>query len=185
MHRKIVEPADVSGAALTELKSWLGITRPNEDALLTNLLHSSLAMCEAFTGQAPLSQVIEERLPTRFGRSTMSSRPVFAATDVSLIAQNAERSPLDPTQFKTELQPDGTFVFELLQDLDGQAVVVTMQVGLAETWEAVPTALKQGMIRLCAHYYRDRDRPGNSKKVASPPAIVSALWRPWQVIRLV
>ena len=184
MQRKIVEPADVSGAALAELKSWLGITRPNEDALLTNLLHSSLAMCEAFTGQAPLSQVVEERLPTQMGSATVSPRPVLGTTDVSLIAQTGERSPLDPSQFKTQLQPDGTLVFELLQNLEGQTVALTMQVGLAQSWEMVPTALKQGMIRLCAHYYRDRDRPGSSKKVASPPAIVSALWRPWQVIRL-
>lgn len=184
MQRRIVEPADVSGSALAELKSWLGITRPNEDALLTDLLRTALAMCESFTGQAPLSQLIAERLPIQVGQSMLNSRPLVSISNVELVAQNGDLTQLTSSQFETNIQARGNLVFLLKDSLEGQALVVTARVGISETWEAVPAPLKQGIIRLCAHYYHDRDRPGDDSKASSPPAIVSALWRPWQSPRL-
>jgi uncharacterized phiE125 gp8 family phage protein len=184
MQRRIVEPADVSGDALSELKSWLGITRPNEDALLADLLQTGLAMCEAFTGQAPLSQLVEERLSTKSGVSVLSSRPVTSVTGLELVSQEGARAPLAGAQFEAEISPEGALSITLLQDLHGQSVTVIARVGSSDDWNSVPAALKQGIIRLCAHYYRDRDRPGEPGKASSPPAIVSALWRPYQTLRL-
>ena len=184
MQRKLVEPADVSGDALSELKSWLGITRPNEDALLADLLQTGLAMCEAFTGQAPLSQLIEERLPTKSGTSVLVSRPAMSFSTLDLVAQNGDRTPVDASQFKVEIDANGSLSITLMQDLQGQNVTATARVGTSGDWQGIPSALKQGIIRLCAHYYRDRDRPGDPKKASSPPAIVSALWRPYQSLRL-
>ena len=184
MQRRIVEPADVSGAALGELKSWLGITRPNEDPLLADLLQTGLAMCEAFTGQAPLSQLIEERLPTKSGKSVLVSRPAASLSQLELVAQNGDRVLINPSDFEVEINPDGCLWITLLRDLQGQSITATARVGISEDWNSVPAALKQGIIRLCAHYYRDRDRPGDPKKTTSPPAIVSALWRPYQALRL-
>lgn len=184
MQRRIVEPADVNGPALSDLKSWLGITRPNEDALLAALLHTGLAMCEAFTGQAPLSQLIEERLPTTSGKSVLTSGPVVSFSSLEMVAPNGDRSAVDASQFEVEISPDGCLSITLLQDLQGQTVAATARVGLSQEWHAIPATLKQGIIRLCAHYYRDRDRTGDPKKVSSPPAIVSALWRPYQTLRL-
>ncbi|MEP0392317.1 MAG: hypothetical protein ABJ205_10015 [Erythrobacter sp.] len=185
MERKIVEPADVSGSALAELKSWLGITRPNEDPLLTDLLRMALAMCESFTGQAPLSQRIEERLSTSAKQSTLCSRPVTAVSKVEIVSQTGERSELASSQFDAEITSQGELNFRLLDPQDAQAVLVTAQAGIANSWNEVPPPLKQGIIKLCAHHYRDRDRPGDTNKAASsPPTIVSALWSPWQERRL-
>ncbi len=184
MQRRIVEPADVSGDALSELKSWLGITRPNEDALLADLLQTGLAMCEAFTGQAPLSQLIEERLPVKSGKSALISRPAVSLSNLELVTQNGDRTTIETSQFEVEISSDGCLSITLLQDQQGQSVTATARVGISDDWNSVPAALKQGIIRLCAHYYRDRDRPGEPKKTSSPPAIVSALWRPYQSLRL-
>lgn len=184
MQRRIVEPADVGGTALAELKSWLGISRSNEDALLEDLLKTSLAMCEAFTGQAPLSQRIEERLPTHAGQFQLTSRPVLAVLSVEIVAQNGNRSALSSNQYETEIQADGHLCFTLKNRVEGQSVALTATAGLSGDWEGVPAALKQGIIRLSAYYYRDRDRPGDAKKLATPPTIVSALWRPYQTLRL-
>ena len=184
MQRRIVEPADVSGDALSELKSWLGITRPNEDALLADLLHTGLAMCEAFTGQAPLSQLIEEQLPTHSGRSELVARPAMSLPTLELVAQDGDRTVIDTSQFEVGISAQGRLWVTLLQDFEGQNVTATARVGMSSDWEGVPPALKQGIIRLCAHYYRDRDRPGDPEKSSSPPAIVSALWRPYQSLRL-
>lgn len=184
MQRRIVEPADVSGAALGEIKSWLGISRPNEDALLADLLHTGLSMCEAFTGQAPLSQLIEESLPTTAGQSVLRSLPVASLSSLELVAQNGDRTQVEPTQFEAAISTDGLLTVKLFEDLEGQNVTATARVGISEDWNHVPASLKQGVIRLAAYYYRDRDRTGDAKKMVAPPAIVSALWRPYQVLRL-
>lgn len=184
MQRRIVEPADVGGQALAELKNWLGITRQNEDALLTDLLRSSIAMCEAFTGQAPLSQLIEERVPTRAGLYTLSSRPVASFAIAEIVEQSGIRNMLDSEFYEIEIQTSTLVTFRLLDDVEGQAVAVRVRVGLGSAWSEVPAPLKQGIVRLCAHHYRDRDRTGGTKAITAPPASVSALWRPWQLVRL-
>ncbi|MFU7527322.1 head-tail connector protein [Qipengyuania sp. ASV99] len=184
MRRRIVEPADVSASALAELKSWLGISRPNEDALLTGLLHASLDVCEGFTGQAPLSQLVEERIAPRAGRYSLSSRPVRLLVSAHLAAQDGTLTALEESAYKIELQAAGTGCVHLLADSEGQAVVLRLRVGIAETWETTPAAIKQGLIRLAAFQYRDRDRTGGSGNDAAPPASVTALWRPWRTLRL-
>ena len=184
MQRRIVEPADVSGDALSELKSWLGISRPNEDALLADLLQTGLAMCEAFTGQAPLSQLIEEQLPTRAGKTVLRSRPAQSLSALELTAQDGSRTSIDPSQYEVEISPDGCLSITLLQDQQGRSVTASARVGMSDDWAGVPAPLKQGIIRLCAHYYRDRDRPGAPDQASTPPTIVSALWRPYQALRL-
>ncbi|MEM1050972.1 MAG: head-tail connector protein, partial [Pseudomonadota bacterium] len=113
MQRRIVEPADVSGGALAELKSWLGITRPNEDVLLTDLLQSALSMCESFTGQTPLSQLIEERLPVQAGQHMLTSRPVSSVLSVELMSQSGERTELSVSQFHSDIQTKGNLIIHL------------------------------------------------------------------------
>jgi len=184
MQRTIVEPADISGEALSELKAWLGVTRPNEDELLTSLLKSSLDIFEGYTGQAPLSQTIEERVPTRAGRYPLSSRPITSLASVEVIADDGNRDALPNEAFDFETQASGSAEITLLTDNEGQALAIQMQVGLAATWSTVPSAAKQGLIRLAAYLYRDRDVTGGAKPDASPPSSVIALWRPWRTLRL-
>ena len=74
--------------------------------------------------------------------------------------------------------------FRLLEDVEGQAIAVRVRVGMTGLWDEIPGPLRQGIIRLCAYYYRDRDRTGGDKISSLPPASVSALWRPWQMVRL-
>ena len=184
MRRTILEPANTSGKALTDLKGWLGINRPNEDELLTGLLDTALAICESFTGQTPLSQLVEERLDPRAGRSVLLSQPIAALVTAEIVAQDGSRTPLDSGDFEFALDASGCGSFNLFADADGQAIAVRVQAGLSTVWEDLPAPLRQGMIRLSAFQYRDRDRPGGSKSAALPPASVSALWHPWRAMRI-
>lgn len=43
-------PPNLSSQPLAELKQWLAIATPNDDALLTRLLESAWQMCLRFTG---------------------------------------------------------------------------------------------------------------------------------------
>lgn len=184
MRRTIVEPAGVSGTALDDLKDWLGITRPNEDSRLTALLRSALSTCEAFTGQSPLSQLVEERLPVRPGTTQLSARPVASLATVEVVAQDGSRTALGVDSFSFELRHDGTACFQLHHDVEGQAIAVRVRTGIAGTWADMPGPLKQGILRLCAFEYRERDRVGESKVRSVPPASVSALWQPWRGVRI-
>ena len=184
MRRTIVEPADLGGSALAELKSWLGISRPNEDDLLIGLLRASLATCEAFTGQAPLMQTVEEWAPPLVGKSNLTTQPVNSLVSIEAIIPGANRTGIDASEFESKFQSSGTASIELRRTIDAQAIAVRVRTGIAATWETIPAALKQGIIRLSAYYYRDRDRSGGRKQDVPPPASVTALWRPWRTIRL-
>ncbi|MEM9501966.1 MAG: hypothetical protein AAF941_08985 [Pseudomonadota bacterium] len=180
MRRTIVQPADLTGDALAEFKDWLGISRPNEDQTLVDLLGSSLAMCEAFTGQVPLEQTVEERIPTTVGRYRLTSRPVQSITDTELIAEDGTRNSLSGMGHRLEVDPTGQAFANLKETVAGQAVAVRTVVGIAADWSTLPKPLRQGVIRLAAYYYRDRDQGQSSQ----PPTSVIALWSPWRIMRL-
>lgn len=180
MQRTIVQPPVPGSAALAELKHWLGISRPDEDAALTRLLDTSLAICEAFTGQTPLRQTVEEIVPLDASWRELVSRPVQALVGAELIAEDGSREALADLEYVVEFRAGGSACVRLLQPLEGRGVALRLTVGIADAWSALPAPLSQGIIRLAAHNYRDRD----SKSAAIPPASVTALWRPWRQMRL-
>ena len=99
------------------------------------------------------------------------------------MAQNNARSIIDVEDYELDLDGIGSGCFRLNRTLDGRHVALRLDVGIASIWEDIPAALKQGIIRLAAFHYRDRDRPAESGS-AAPPASVAALWRPWRSLRL-
>lgn len=183
MQRIVVLPADIGEAGLAELKQWLGISRNTEDALLAGLLRAALDLCEAFTGQAPLAQLIEERLPPQRGLQLLGARPVREIAMVEVIAADGSRSPLTALDYSAEIAACGTASFRLLVPVEGRALAVRLVAGIAGEWATLPPALRQGMIRLAAHHYRDRDADGQ-RSPAPPPVSVTALWQPWRLMRL-
>ena len=180
MQRTIVQPPVPGSAALAELKHWLGISRPDEDAALTRLLETSLAICEAFTGQTPLRQTVEEIIDLEAQWSELASRPVQTLIGADLIAEDGSREALADLQYVVEFRASGRACVKLLQPLEGRGVALRLTVGIAADWPSLPAPLAQGIIRLAAHHYRERD----NKSSVVPPASVTALWRPWREVRL-
>jgi uncharacterized phiE125 gp8 family phage protein len=182
MERIIVQPPVLSGAALAELKHWLGISRPAEDDALIALLEASLSICEAFTGKIPLVQIVEEVIAPVAGWQELTSRPVRDVTGAALIAADGSRQSLAVPGDTFELRIADAACVQLLRPLEGRGVALQLVVGIAEDWGQVPAPLRHGIIRLAAHHYRDRDR--DTKASIAPPASVTALWRPWRSVRL-
>lgn len=58
-------------------------------------------------------------------------------------------------------------------------LAVTYRAGMAEAMGDLPDALRQGIVRLAADHYLAR-----GSESATPPAVVSALWRPFRRMRL-
>ncbi|MEM6856820.1 MAG: hypothetical protein AAF559_03040 [Pseudomonadota bacterium] len=180
MQRTVITPADLSGSALDDLKSWLGISRPKEDPMLRDLLAASLSLCEAFTGQSPLEQTVEETIPSETGSYTLSTQPARYLVKVEIMSEDASRETLDQNDFEFRIDAGHRACIELKSNFEARPVVVSMRAGIASDWTVLPEALKQGIIRLAAFHYRDRE----TGRDAQPPASVAALWRPWRTLRL-
>ncbi len=182
MHRKIVQPADLSGAALEELKDWLSITRNTEDAMLEGMLHASLALCEAFTGQMAVEQIVQERNTARSGIVQLSARPVRFLVSMAKVQASGVPVSLLPDEYELSLSDDAVGSVRIKMASGSLAYETETVAGIAANWETAPQALKQGIIRMAAHLYRDRDSA--SSKAMPPPASVTALWKPWRTMRL-
>ena len=180
MKRAIVQPADMSGAPLDELKQWLGISRDAENSLLIGLLQTSLEFCEAFTGLIPLEMTCEETLPAGRQWTKLSAGPVRAITAVELVGPDNARSTLPISGYELEIDSDATGSVRLKTATSSDLVVAVYVAGLAADWIVLPAALRHGIIRLAAHHYLARDKSDDD----SPPAAVTALWRPWKKVQL-
>lgn len=181
MKRAIVTPPVLPPAALAELKHWLGITTPRDDAALSALLAAGLEMCEAFTGVVPLECGCEEILPAQSGWQALSARPVQAITLVQGVPADGSRFVLPPENYAVDLCADGGAKIMVMNPASAGRIAVRFTAGLAATWESLPEGLRHGVIRLAAHQHRMREDDGDGPV---PPAAVVALWRPWKRVRL-
>jgi len=181
MKRAILVPAELPPSALAELKQWLGITTPLDDAPLTDLLRAGLEMCEAFTGIMPLEAGCEEVIARSGDWQALSARPVQAITLLEAIAADGSRAALAVDDYAMELDADGTGRVRVTAAGDEKRIAVGCTAGLAPDWDSLPEPLRHGILRLAAHQHRERETSGASPL---PPAAVAALWRPWRRMRL-
>jgi len=180
MKRAIVTPAALAAVALTEFKDWLGITTPADDTQLAALLRMALEACEDFTGTMPLAQDCEELLAVATGWQTLSTRPVQAITGVLGIPAEGARFTLPTDNYEIELDHGGGGRVLVRSPGAAGRIAVRFTAGLAPDWNALPDALRHGVLRLAAHHYRERE----SEPSPHPPAAVAAMWRPWRQLRL-
>lgn len=182
MQRTILTPAVLPPEALDELKAWLAISSPAQDAALADQLGAALAICEAFTGLMPLEAECEELLSASPAAwQWLTTRPVEAVTLVEGIPAEGARFALAADAYAVELDADGGARVRVLKQGAAGRIAVRFTAGLAENWSSLPEAIRQGAIRLAAHNYRSRDGEDDSP---SPPAAIAALWRPWRRHRL-
>lgn len=182
MKRAIVVPAILAGAALDEFKAWLAITTTSDDAALTALLHAALDLCEAFTGQMPLEALCEELITPSADWQTLSTRPVMAVTGVEALSPANVRSPVAVEDYSFELEADGSARIRILRPGQCLRFAVRFTAGMAADWVHLPDGIRQGVLRLAAYHYRQRDAV-DQRPV--PPAAVAALWQPWRRMRLI
>ncbi len=111
----------------------------------------------------------------------LATRPVQAITLVQAIPASGPRVDLAASAYAVELDADGGGKVQVTLPGDAARIAVRFTAGLAPGWEALPEALRQGVLRLAAHQHRERETSGAAPL---PPAAVAALWRPWRRMRL-
>lgn len=173
------EEAGAAGASLAELKDYLRISGSGEDGLLEGLLRSATALCEQFTGQWLILGEARETVRADGGWQRLSARPVAAILGVEAVGPDGEAEVLAADAYAIDIDASGDG-WVRARPLDGRRVLaVTYQAGMAEDADGLPEPIRQGIVRLAAEHFSAREG-----QVATPPAVVGALWRPWRRMRL-
>lgn len=201
-------PPSIEPVGLGELKAYLRFDTPDEDAVLAGLLRSARAMCEAFTRTWLIQRTAVETIPIVRGigwpvptwsyADALCDYPASGRAMPPPPGARLAGAPVQGVSLVEAIDP-GVTVWRTLPasaytvnvDVDGGGRVTTMDgtawqaratyvAGLAVDWNGVPEPLRQGIVRLTAHMWANRDGSDG----AGPPAVVAALWRPWRKLRL-
>lgn len=179
MHRVIVTPAELGGA-LAELKRWLAISTTHDDPLLAEQLRAALALFAQFSGTAALQETQEEVLPATRQWQNLSAAPFTDLLSVHALGAAGEQRLLADDAVSLVVDADGRAQLLLRRAVEEERLLVRYRAGLAAGWDSLDPGIRQGVIRLAAHYYAER----GAEASVSPPASVVALWRPHRRLSL-
>lgn len=170
-------PAAVLAAARDAAKAQLRVASASEDALIAGYAASALALCEAFCGRAIVAREWAEVLPVSRSWQALDIAGVTAITAVTGLSADADTIAFPPEAYAVDLDADGLGWVRVIAPGAAGRVRVTFSAGISEDWDGLPAPLAQGVVLLVQHLFEAREG-------ASPPAAVSALWRPWRRVRL-
>ena len=174
----LVLPPEAAGAA----KAYLRVERSDEDVLIAGLVQAAAEICEAFIGQALLARGFTETVEASRKWRRLGRGPVGSIESVDLLPVEGVAQPLASEAYGIDVDAAGEGWVRLADPGAARRVRVAYQAGLALAWADLPAALRQGILRLAAHFYSSRTAEGAG--AAEPPAAVAALWRPFRRLRL-
>ncbi|MEM8825766.1 MAG: phage head-tail connector protein [Pseudomonadota bacterium] len=166
--------------SLSEVKAFLRVDDSREDAVLAGLVRTASELCASFTGQALI--IGERTMEIGVSRDWRRLAPTPVRRLIAVSGVDAAGAEIALPNEAVELQIDfcGDGWVRVVDAGAAVRLVLTVEAGLAADWNALPEALRQGIVRLVAHLYTHRDAADD----AGPPAAIAALWRPWRRLRL-
>jgi uncharacterized phiE125 gp8 family phage protein len=176
----VSEALVLPAAAADEAKAYLRVVLADEDALIARLMTSAAELCEQFAGQALIARGFSETLRASAAWQRLGRTPVRSIGGVETLTVEGAATALPAAAFAVDIDANGDGWVRIAQPTAGLRVRVAYQAGMATDWAGLPEALRQGIVRLAAHLYAERDKAGD----ASPPAVVAALWRPYRRMRI-
>lgn len=171
-------PQPAIAAACAAALAHLRMAATNETAVLEQAAATAFAVCEAFTGHALIARDWQLVVPATATWSALPVQPVTAITQVEGLPAEGSAFALPAHAYAIDVGADGTGWVQVLQPGSAGRLRITLRAGMAETWEALPAPLVQGIVLLVAHLFASGEAGGE------PPAAVAALWRPWRRLRL-
>ena len=167
-------------AGLDDAKSYLRIEGDDDDDGVTALLGAAGGVAEGFLSQAILIRTFEETIPAVGQWRRLARMPVRAITSVQGLPLEGAAFDLPVDAYAIDIDADGDGWVRVSNPGDATRVVVTYQAGISPAWTGLPDMIRQGIIRLVAHFHAHRD----VRDERGPPIAVAALWRPWRRMRL-
>lgn len=166
--------------ALAEAKAFLRIGHGGEDALVAGVLRTAAELCEQFTWQVLIVRAFQETLAPQTRWQRLGRAPVRAIGAVEALPAGGAAVPLAAAAYAVDIDAAGEGWVRVTGAGDAPLVRVSFEAGLAATYAGLPETLRHGMVRLAAHLYAQR----SGEAPDTPPAAVSALWRPWRRMTL-
>jgi uncharacterized phiE125 gp8 family phage protein len=174
----LVLPPEAAGAA----KDYLRVERADEDGLIAGLVLAAAEICEAFIGRPLLERDIIETIPAGRAWRRLRHGPVRSITQVESLPAEGPAQALPASDYGIDIDWRGGGWIRLTATGEGRRIRVGYRAGLAGAWPELPAALRQGILRMAAHFYTNRASEGG--RGSEPPAAVTALWRPFRRLRL-
>lgn len=174
----LVLPPEAAGAA----KAYLRVERADEDGLIAGIVLAAAELCEAFIGEALLERDFTETFPAGRAWRRLTRSPVRSITQIEALPDEGSAQVLPAANYGIDIDSRGDGWVRLTATGEVLRIRVGYRAGLAGAWADLPAALRQGILRLAAHFYTSRVPEG--PRTSEPPAAVAALWRPFRRIRL-
>ncbi|HEY0129939.1 MAG TPA: head-tail connector protein [Allosphingosinicella sp.] len=174
----LVLPPEAAGAA----KDYLRVERADEDSLIAGLVLAAAELCEAFIGRPLVERGFTETISAGRAWRRLGNGPVRAILGVEALAAEGPAQALPSADYGIDIDSRGDGWVRLTATGEPRRVRVGYRAGLAGAWAELPAALRQGILRLAAHFYTSRAAEG--ARGGEPPAAVAALWRPFRRLRL-
>jgi uncharacterized phiE125 gp8 family phage protein len=179
LYQTSASPPDITPLSLEEVKAHLRITLSDEDALIAGLIRAASDMAERFIGHALIQRDCSDILPTRGDWQKLAQSPVQSIMLVEGIPAEGAIFALPAADYAVDIDAGGTGWVRVLNKGSAGRMRVSYRAGLAANPNAVPEAIRLGLLHMTAHLFANRDN------VAEPPAAIVALWRPYRRMRLI
>ena len=163
--------------SLAEAQAFVRIETGEEEALLAALTRTACAVCEQFVGGWLMQRRFESIVAGQGTWTELAVSPVVAIDRVEAVAPDGSRSALAVGDYEIDVEADGRGFVRLARG-SAQRLAVGGIAGMAAEQNDVPEPLRQGILRLVAHFFAHRDADD------TPPAAVTALWKPYRAVRL-
>lgn len=164
---------------VSDVRAFLRVGE-DQDKALAPLVQRTTEICEEFIGRALISRDFTESLPQSPAWARLTRAPVRAIGEVRALSADSDVL-MCSDDYAVDIDAAGDGWVRMLRPKAESHALVSYTAGLAAEPSGLPEALRHGIVRLAAHLYAHRDDQGRD---ASPPAAVTALWRPWRRLRL-
>lgn len=171
----MAEPA----VSLSEAQAYVRIETGEEEALLSAMVRSASAICEAFLNQVIIARDFAVEIAASGTWTRVPLTPVRAITGVESLAADGTSVAIPSDAYSIDIDGNGDGWVKLNSAPGTSRVRVSGRAGMAEEENDVPEPIRHGVLRLVGHLFASRDEDGGE-----PPASVTALWRPYRRMRL-
>lgn len=164
---------------LSEAQAYLRIETGEEEALLAGLIRTASGLCESFIDQVVIARPFEADVAASCCWQRLPVTPVRSIGEVDSVAVDGTATPLAGSTYAVDIDATGDGWVRLPRPYSVTRIRVGGTAGIADDENGVPEPIRQGVLRLVAHLFTDRDGSGGE-----PPAAVTALWRPYRRMRM-
>ena len=162
-----------------EAQAYVRIETGEEEAVLAGLIRSASALCEAFINQLVIARDFTIDVPASACWERVPVTPVRSITNVASVDATGVETALASGAYAIDIDSAGDGWVRAVQPTALTHLRVSGAAGIADDENGVPEPIRQGVLRLVAHLFTERDGDGGE-----PPAAVTALWRPYRRMRL-